>query len=74
MQNQKRTAGGMTEERFQRLANGVTGRRLAAVAGIEPSRLSRAERGLLKLRPEEKAAHRRALEFLSEPEPAAVPA
>jgi hypothetical protein len=56
-------AGHFTPARFQRLAAGVPARRLAAVSQIDPSRLSRAERGLLQLRPEEEEARKRALEF-----------
>lgn len=56
-------AGFLTAARVDRLAAGIPARRLAQVANVEASRLSRAERGLLELRPEERARLESALEF-----------
>ena len=55
--------GHLTPTRFQRLAAGIPASRIAEVARIDPGRLSKGERGLLKLTEREEAAVKRALDF-----------
>ncbi len=64
--------GGMTRERFERMAVGVKASRLAADAKLDPSKLSKYERGLVRLTPAEEARRRSVLELLAgEPQAAA---
>lgn len=59
----RRFRGSVEVMRIDRLAAGVTAARLAEVAQIDPSRLSRAERGLVQLTVEEEARRKNALLF-----------
>lgn len=62
----------LTPARFERLAAGVPARLLAKRAGIDETKLYRAEKGLAVLTPEEEADRVVALRILSEPEPEAA--
>ena len=55
----------MTAARFERAAAGVKASRLADVAAIDASKLSKYERGLATLTEAEEARRARALEFLA---------